>query len=153
MKINNYRKMLNKPSKMGNIKVFYDGKWFDSKGECNHYKLLMVLEKAGEIYDIRCQVRFKLVPAVYHHESEFEYDYEKFTFEKLNKHYKCVSREKSFTVDFVFFKTVNSIPVKVVRDYKPKFKNESYRKTKAWIKFKQQSRLMKTVYGIDVEVA
>ena len=43
-------------------KTTYDGMWFDSKKECERYKQLKVMERAGEISELRCQVRFQLLP-------------------------------------------------------------------------------------------
>lgn len=48
--------------KYNNIKVYVDGKEFDSKREANRYGLLRLLELQGEIYDLRTQVEFKLLP-------------------------------------------------------------------------------------------
>jgi len=47
-------------SKYGNRKTFYDGKMFDSKLESDHYKDLVLLEKAKAIKDLKCQVRYQL---------------------------------------------------------------------------------------------
>lgn len=37
-----------------------DGKWFASKREARRYEDLLLLEKAGEITDLKCQVRFRV---------------------------------------------------------------------------------------------
>lgn len=44
--------------KYGNIKVSYDGLRFDSKKECERYKLLKILEKKGHIQDLKTQVKY-----------------------------------------------------------------------------------------------
>lgn len=49
-------------TKYNNKKITVDGQIFDSKKEANRYKELRLLEKAGEIYDLRRQVKFKLIP-------------------------------------------------------------------------------------------
>lgn len=49
-------------TKYNNKKITVDGQIFDSKKEANRYKELLLLEKAGEIYDLRRQVKFKLIP-------------------------------------------------------------------------------------------
>lgn len=49
-------------TKYNNTKITVDGQIFDSKKEANRYKELRLLEKAGEIYDLRRQVKFKLIP-------------------------------------------------------------------------------------------
>lgn len=52
-------------SKYGNKKAKANGKVFDSKKERSRYYTLQVLEKAGEISDLRMQVPFEIIPAVY----------------------------------------------------------------------------------------
>lgn len=48
-------------TKYNNKKITVDGQIFDSKKEANRYKELRLLEKAGEIKDLRTQVKFKLM--------------------------------------------------------------------------------------------
>ena len=50
-------------TKYNNKKITVDGQKFDSKKEANRYKELRLLEKAGEIKDLRTQVKIKLIPA------------------------------------------------------------------------------------------
>jgi hypothetical protein len=38
-----------------------DGKWFDSKGEAERYAVLLQMQKAGLISDLKTQVRFTLI--------------------------------------------------------------------------------------------
>lgn len=49
-------------SKYGNRKTIVDGILFDSKKEAIRYQELRLLERAGEITDLRCQVKFQLIP-------------------------------------------------------------------------------------------
>ncbi len=49
-----------KKSKYGNKKVFFDGHHFDSQKECNRYVQLRMLERAGEIKELRLQVGYEL---------------------------------------------------------------------------------------------
>lgn len=49
-----------KRNKFGNIKVEVDGIKFDSKREAKRYGELRLLEKAGQIRDIRLQVKYDL---------------------------------------------------------------------------------------------
>ena len=51
-----------KQSKYGNHKTVIDGHTFDSKREARRYAELRLLEKAGEITDLRLQVPFELIP-------------------------------------------------------------------------------------------
>lgn len=46
-------------------KTIVEGMTFDSKKEANRYLELRLLEKAGEITDLRCQVEYELIPAQY----------------------------------------------------------------------------------------
>lgn len=50
-------------TKYNNKKATVNGQVFDSKKEANRYKELLLLEKAGEIEDLRTQVKFSLIPA------------------------------------------------------------------------------------------
>lgn len=48
-------------SKYGNIKTEIDGRTFDSRAEARRYRDLLMLERAGAVLNIRCQVRFPIV--------------------------------------------------------------------------------------------
>lgn len=51
-------------SKYGNRKaVSPDGKTFDSQHECQRYCELMLMQRAGVISGLKCQVRYELIPA------------------------------------------------------------------------------------------
>ena len=54
-------------NKYGSRKVEVNGIVFDSKREAARYQELLLLEKAGEIKDIRRQVKYVLIPAQYEH--------------------------------------------------------------------------------------
>lgn len=49
--------------KYSNEKVTDGGRTFDSKAEHKRWQYLAMLEKAGEIRELRCQVAFELIPA------------------------------------------------------------------------------------------
>lgn len=49
-------------NKYRNVKVVYDGIKFDSKREANRYAELKMLEKAGQIKNLRLQVKFEICP-------------------------------------------------------------------------------------------
>lgn len=51
-------------SKYRNRKVVVDGLTFDSAAEARRYGQLKILEQAGEISDLQCQVSFQLAPPV-----------------------------------------------------------------------------------------
>lgn len=48
--------------KYGNRKTVVDGITFDSKKEATRYAELMLLQRAGEIFDLQRQVPFTLIP-------------------------------------------------------------------------------------------
>jgi hypothetical protein len=50
-------------NKYGNRKVTYLGIEFDSMKEANRYAALLMLQRAGEISELKTQVSFELVPA------------------------------------------------------------------------------------------
>ena len=52
-------------SKFGAKKICFDGMKFDSKAECQRYLELKLLEKAGEIRNLKRQVMHELIPAQY----------------------------------------------------------------------------------------
>ncbi|KKL65480.1 hypothetical protein LCGC14_2154580 [marine sediment metagenome] len=47
-------------SKYRAIKTKYEGITFDSKGECERYKEILMMERAGEVSDIELQPQFIL---------------------------------------------------------------------------------------------
>lgn len=65
--------------KFGNEKR--DG--FDSRKEARRYQELRLLERAGKITDLKCQVKFELIPAQY-------------------ENGKCVERAVTYIADFVY---------------------------------------------------
>lgn len=82
-------------SKYGNKKATYNGTIFDSRKERNRYITLLALQKAGEISDLKMQVPFEIIPAVY---------------EKVEKQLKtkvkivdrCVQKATHYIADFVY---------------------------------------------------
>lgn len=61
-----YNKLLNnsittKQNKYHNKKVFYDGYWFDSQKEKSWYIKFKLMEQAGEISDLKLQVKYELI--------------------------------------------------------------------------------------------
>lgn len=51
-------------SKYGNKKTIVDGITFDSAKEANRYRELKLLWRAHEIYNLKRQVKYELVPAI-----------------------------------------------------------------------------------------
>lgn len=72
-------------TKYNNKKVTVNGQVFDSKKEANRYKELLLLEKAGEIQDLRMQVKFTLIPS-----------------QRDEATGKVIERDCSYKADFVY---------------------------------------------------
>ena len=74
---------MRKPTKYGNRKVNLNGEKFDSAKEARRYGELVLLERAGQISDLKRQVRFELIPTQY-------------------ENGKCVERAVHYVADFVY---------------------------------------------------
>ena len=81
--------------KYGNKKAKASGKVFDSRRERSRYYTLQVLEKAGEISDLRMQVPFEIIPAVY---ETVEVQLKT----KTKQVQKLVQRAAHYVADFVY---------------------------------------------------
>jgi len=82
-------------AKYGNVKTEVDGRIFDSKREAIVYKSLRILENAGMITDLKCQVPFELLPAQY--ESIQIQGKRKMLTKK-----KCVEKSLVYNADFTY---------------------------------------------------
>lgn len=80
--------------KYHNRKVTIDGITFDSKKEANRYQELKLLQKAGEISDLRLQVKYILIPA--------QYKPDRIGKRGGIKKGKIIERECSYIADFVY---------------------------------------------------
>lgn len=118
-------------NKYGSRKVEVNGIVFDSKREAARYQELLLLEKAGDIKDIRRQVKYVLIPAQYEHPES--------TTKKGRG--RCIERECVYIADFVY-KTIlpDGDTLTIVEDTKG-FRTKDY-----IIKRK----LMLSVYGIRI---
>lgn len=68
-----------RPPKYGNRRVEVDGLWFDSAKEARRWSALRLLERAGEIRNLRRQVRWPLTSGpdaavVAHYVADFDYE-------------------------------------------------------------------------------
>lgn len=115
-------------SKYRNKKIEVDGISFDSKKEARRYKELLLLEQAGEIADIRRQVKFVLIPAQKEPDTEGP--------RGGKRKGKTIEREVAYIADFVYRKNDEII----VEDTK------GFRTTEYVIKRK----LMLWVHGIRI---
>ena len=108
-------------SKYKNRKTTVDGITFDSKKEAARFQELRLLERAGEIQDLRCQVPFELVPA------------------QRDAKGKLVERPVKYLADFVYQNCATG--ERVVEDVKG-YRTDVY---------KIKRRLMNHLYGIDIK--
>ena len=87
-------------NKYGARKTVFDGIVFDSAKECRRYQELVILEHAGKIRDLKLQVPFELIPAVYERSNEIYTSGKK---KGQCKKGKCIERAVKYIVDFVYF--------------------------------------------------
>lgn len=90
-------------TKYNNKKVTVNGQVFDSKKEARRYKELLLLEKAGEIKDLRTQVKFKLIPA-----------------QRDEATGKVIERECSYKADFMYHDEAGETIVEDVKGFRTK---------------------------------
>lgn len=119
--------------KYKNKEITLDGIVFDSKREAKRYKELRLLEKVGEIQDLRLQEKFVLIPAQY----EFLPRYSEKTGKRLKDKKVCIEKECAYKADFVYLQNGRL----VVEDTK------GFRTTDYVIKRK----LMLYVHGIRIQ--
>lgn len=82
-------------AKYGSKKVAYNGIAFDSKKEMYCYIKLKSMQDEGEISDLRLQVPFEIIPAVYEtHEVQMK--------TKVKTVTKLVQRAAYYVADFVY---------------------------------------------------
>ena len=84
-------------NKYGNKKVCYDGIVFDSHHECKRYVELKLLQAAGMISNLKCQVEFELIPAQY--ETVRRYSN---TGKRLKDGKKCLEKAVKYIADFTY---------------------------------------------------
>ena len=118
-------------SKYGNKKAKHDGMVFDSRRERNRYILLSALQRAGEISDLRMQVTYELLPAIYEME-------EKQLKTKVKKVQRCAQRAVHYIADFV---------------YKDKEGNEVVEDTKGMRtkEYLLKKKMMRALLGIQIK--
>lgn len=84
--------------KYGNKKITVNCVTFDSKKEYARFLDLSMMQKTGEITDLRRQVPFVLIPAQYEEYERFS----KKTGKRLKNGRRMVERECSYVADFVY---------------------------------------------------
>lgn len=116
-------------------KVVYDGITFDSKREAKRYQVLKLLERSGEISNLRLQVEYELIPNQYKTEERYGKNGRRLKDKQVLLERKCC-----YVADFVY--TDNRTGETVVEDTK----SEATRTPEYIIKRK----LMLAKYGIRV---
>lgn len=87
--------MVKRKAKYGSKKVTYNGIDFDSKKEMYCYIRLKSMQDEGEISDLRLQVPFEIIPAVYEtQEVQLK--------TKVKVVTKCIQRAAYYVADFVY---------------------------------------------------
>lgn len=84
------------PTKYGSQRVTLDGETFDSKHELRRWNELKVLERAGEIRDLKRQVRFNLIPA--------QFEPSKTTKSGRKVRGRCIERKCDYIADFAYIR-------------------------------------------------
>ncbi len=85
-------------SKYHSKKVTIDGMTFDSKKEGRRYKELALLEKAGQIENLRCQVKFELLPSYIENYPR----YSEKTGKRLKDGTRTIEKGVNYIADFVY---------------------------------------------------
>lgn len=118
-------------SKYGNYKIQRDGLTFDSVKEYKRFRELTLLERAGEIQDLRRQVEYELIPAQYEEIPTGEI-YKRGDRKGQPKMKRvCIEKSVSYVADFVYTENGQT----VVEDTKG-FKTKDYivkRKLMLWV--------------------
>lgn len=125
----------NKDSKYKSKKTVVDGIEFDSRKEARRYTELKLLERAGEISDLRLQVKYVLIPA--------QREPDTVGAKGGVKKGRVIEREVAYYADFVY--RIAGTSDEVVEDVK------GYRDGQAYALFKIKRKLMLYVYGIQVK--
>lgn len=106
-----YRGWRRNGTKYNATKVTIDGHTFDSKHEANRYLELKLLERAGEISNLRLQVEYELIPNQYATEERYGKNGRRLKDKEILLERKCC-----YVADFVY--TDNRTGETVVEDTK-----------------------------------
>ena len=123
--------------KYGNKKVTLDGHTFDSRKEAKYYLYLKNLEKLGVISNLRLQVPYEIVPAIYETQTVHLKTKDK-TVEK------CVQKAVHYLADFVY--TVTETGREEVVDVK----SAATREDKVYVLKKKMMRAFNGICIVEV---
>lgn len=120
-------------SKYGNRITYVDGIKFDSRKEAQYYIYLRELERKGQIRDLKLQVKFEIIPAVYE-----DVVIHLKTKDKTVR--KLVQSATHYIADFVFVQDGKEVVVDV--------KSEATRRKDAYV---LKKKMMRAYLGIKIE--
>ncbi len=118
-------------SKYHSKKIQADGQTFDSRKEYGRWCALRLMERAGEITDLRRQVKYVLIPAQYGPDTVGP--------RGGVKRGPLLERERTYIADFVYIKDGQTI----VEDCKG-FKTDTYKLKRALMLYKYGIRILET---------
>ena len=98
------------------IKTYVGGIEFDSRKEARRYHELLILERYGLISDLRCQVKYILIPSQYETLERYGKNGQ-----RLKDGQKLIEKECAYIADFVY----NENGKEIVEDTKG-FKTKDY---------------------------
>ena len=134
-----YARRTESNNKYLNKKVEVDGIMFDSKKEAKRYQELKILEKTGDIVDLKLQVKYILIPAQY--ETVERYGKKG---QRLKDGQKLIERECAYIADFQYYDRMSG--ELVVEDTKG-YKDPS---SAGYAKFIIKRKLMLYMHGIKI---
>lgn len=123
-------------SKYGNRRCQYNGIVFDSVHEMERYKELLLLERAGEISNLKLQVKFELIPEQREQSTEI---YKRGPKAGQFKPGKIVEKSCVYIADFVYIRNGQ----RIVEDAKG-MKTKEYRLKKKLLLYRHGIRIVET---------
>lgn len=112
-------------SKYKNCKICVDGEKFDSKKEYARWCELSLMQRAGQITDLRRQVKYQLIPATRKSDGKLE-------------------RECSYVADFVYKDSDGKTVVEDVKGYRDP-------QSAGYAKFVIKRKMMLYFHGIEIK--
>ena len=138
-----YRRKSN--NKYNSTKFTRDGETFDSQAEFKRFRELTIMQEKGEIYDLKRQVEYELLPAYF--ESIPTGEYYKRGERKGMPKFKdvCIEQAVKYYADFVY--TITATGETIVEDVKGYVDPMSA----GYAKFVLKRKLMLHIHGIKVK--
>ena len=132
---------------MRSKKCTYNGKVFASQAELKRYKYLLGLQEKGEISELKCQVRYELIPAQYEELETGEY-YSRGEKKGQPKTKRvCVEQSVCYYADFVYYDKDGKLTVEDTKGF-THYRGGAY--NGAYNVFSIKRKLMLYIHGIKV---